>query len=537
MPTQNKNPFADVKWLRVASKVIFYTVVAVLLLIPTILALINYSEVNSDATGISSRASEVVLYDSEGKELYREHESEGHIGDTSLISIFNTFYNNMESVVSIPDNVFSNKPFIADITRSDGVHKIEFYFTTGGGACYAVDERKSYYKLSDIDSNRFLRSRYAELLYPASTPPTLKSAGGELILPTSMTWNYKNIDNTYMQAEKQTTVSGGLGYGMAGGVSFDFEVQPQKTDVRIYQNGACVFDGNVTGLDTLILDSHDTLEIFLHAAWEKSPESNFYGTIDYNFNVSIHSRAEFSLSEESFSQGEFVLFKATNITTPTKLSFTLKDSSFTPEFLFIADTAYTLIPHAALPNDSDTLTLTATYGVSSATFTVHESDKDKQVTQDKLYASALAYGMSPQLAKDEHAEYFFLADKLLAPSKTEFTQTAEYGDRMEHDEENLCFYTEYESAKPNGASVLSVGAGKVVFVGKSENHGTFVVVDMGLGLRVRYFNLSVADVRVGEYVAENDIIGKTGALFDGKREGFSLMLSCNNAILDIDELF
>jgi hypothetical protein len=64
---------------------------------------------------------------------------------------------------------------------------------------------------------------------------------------------------------------------------------------------------------------------------------------------------------------------------------------------------------------------------------------------------------------------------------------------------------------PAGATVVAINHGVVRLVEEQFFSGKSIVVDHGMGLYSMYFHLSETDVRVGDHVTKNQVIGKVGS--------------------------
>ncbi|HXH64977.1 MAG TPA: M23 family metallopeptidase [Mariprofundaceae bacterium] len=62
-----------------------------------------------------------------------------------------------------------------------------------------------------------------------------------------------------------------------------------------------------------------------------------------------------------------------------------------------------------------------------------------------------------------------------------------------------------------GAPVLAAGRGIVVFAGKTPDFGNMIMIDHGFGYKTRYGHMSSLDVKVGDMVQANQLIGRVGS--------------------------
>jgi murein DD-endopeptidase MepM/ murein hydrolase activator NlpD len=62
-----------------------------------------------------------------------------------------------------------------------------------------------------------------------------------------------------------------------------------------------------------------------------------------------------------------------------------------------------------------------------------------------------------------------------------------------------------------GTPIRAVAAGEVIYAGDNSGYGIMVVIDHGGGLGSLYAHLSATSVRVGQQVADGEVIGANGS--------------------------
>jgi len=90
------------------------------------------------------------------------------------------------------------------------------------------------------------------------------------------------------------------------------------------------------------------------------------------------------------------------------------------------------------------------------------------------------------------------------------TVTSGYGWRQDPFTREAKFHKGVDLHAPEGSDVPTAGAGRVVFSGTSSGYGTNVIVEHPNGLSTRYAHLSEALVKVGDEVADRQVIGRAG---------------------------
>ncbi len=518
-------------------RAVIYILIAAVILFPTILAIASISYSGKNNTDIEMKASSVVLYNSSGVELYRENEDERTGKDESLINIFNTIYANMEPTDTIPEDALRANVIKVEMVFKDVTHTLTCYFVPESGLSYCKNQAGASFKIPLEDSDRFLRSDFSEPIYLNATPPTLKSFRGEVILPSSLSWYYRNIDGTYALAKKAAVQGTDKLYEMSGGIAFEFETQPDTATARVFENGIMVFNNSIDKLETLVLKSDTTVDVSITATWKKADSRAYYGDTSYSFSVSIGNRAEFSIDKSKISQGEFAILTAKNITYPSRIKFTSNIPDFIPRSISQGETLYMIIPRTELPESSTKFECSVVYGVSTQAFSLELDTVSADATPKKFHDSMSILDLSMQTDGASSSQNLFLYSKKHTPEPELYEKAHAFGDSVYYEGNNmLCPFDEY-SSKLGNQYVKAVCSAKVVLIGESATMGKYAVADLGLGLRVWYCNLSTVNVEAGEYITAGKVIGTTGALLSGNGEGFSIMVTCNGTPINPNSLF
>ena len=405
-------------------KIIVCFFVAAIILLPTFLAIYTVKNANKDDDSLSNRAQSVVLYDSQGKELYREHEDEGYTGDSSLISIFNTIYDSKQLIEKLPSGVVTEEELKVELIRQSSTDVLICHFSFVEGGSYCEDEHGKYYKIPTVDSERFLASQFAEILYPNSVPPTMTTIDGDIVPPKNSEWYYQNVSGLYLRAGREQEIEPNSTYHLTSALSVNFTSQPDSCTVEIYSDGERVFLGKPSELIYLILDSNSVLSVNVTARWTYQRERAFYGTVSYSFDVIIHSRADFFINKNEFYHGEFAILKATNIGELSKLNFQ-SELDFEPSFTLVGDVAYAMIP--CPDSDIDKFDFSISYGVTSKEFSIKVT-QSPHPTQRELSNAAYGLGIDSTNFGSTTERYCFLDGDLELPSQADFQPGLCYGD-------------------------------------------------------------------------------------------------------------
>ena len=504
-------------------KLIFYAFLFAVIILPTVLAVI-YASYVGDGTVNSANIDSVILSDVNGDPLFSEEKSRNSSHD-SLIGIFNSIYENMSPTSkSFEDDTLVS--IMAEITAKSHKTDLTCYFSLTDGSGYAVDGNGSAYTISHKDSLKFLSSQYAEPLYENAVPPSLITADGDTVLPANINWKYRNIDGELLTAYRDRPTSSSDTYSVAESISLSFSTPPDKLTASVFNNGQQIFSGNLNQLSYLTLDNVSKVRVTCTATWDERSDREFSGKLYYDFVVTVHTLAAFSLDRSTLGVGEFALLKVDHVSNPSRISFNSDTTEYSPSFHFVGDTAYAVIPYTAM-GELTSISFTVSYGASKKEFQI-ESDSGVTAFNDSLVQFLASYKVNVAMSSAYSSKMFFSSEGALPQSKL-FKQTCAFGD--ETDGTASAYYSEYVSLDGYGASCYAMTGGKVVAVGTNELLGNYAVIDAGFGVRIWYCKLSVVDVTKGEFVAYGDVIGKCGSLSKDTDCGFRLMMSHGDALL------
>ena len=478
----------------------------------------------------------VVIYDTNGNEIFREIDNDELSADESLVRIFLSIKGHLEQSAPIEYSGKTEKPFIAEIIEGSITTRLTCHFSFTQGESYCVDGSGQYYKIPNEYSTFFFSSAFAELLYSNATPPTLYTESNQVITPTSADWKYKDIDEIFKTATLISTASEVKTYDMSGGISLLFDNAPDDCTVTVRDGDSLIFTGTLEQLNSIKLDTSTELTISLSAMWNEESQRSYYGTVSYEFKVIIHNRAELSISSNEIGANGFVLIKATNVTDPSRLEIKLADDATSPTPYFIGETAYVAIPYPDGYSESE-YNIFVAYGVSAKTFTVKLNDGFVS-SQHELSKTLNEVMITSQLMQLSNNSKFSLSTAPSAPETFGFTKSSDLGDSIIIG--NTFFespFVEYSVSGQQGVDIHSSFGGRVCITGDNEYLGRFIAIDCGLGIKVWYFGLSERCVSVDDYVAVGEVIGTTDTLALGVGEGFYMMVSCQDSVIDPKYLF
>jgi murein DD-endopeptidase MepM/ murein hydrolase activator NlpD len=107
-------------------------------------------------------------------------------------------------------------------------------------------------------------------------------------------------------------------------------------------------------------------------------------------------------------------------------------------------------------------------------------------------------------------EKFLQFVPLAAPMKNYYVSSL-FGKRRDPIRKRSAQHNGLDFAGEHRAKILSPSAGKVILAGKFSSYGTTVIIDHGYGLTTRYGHLSRINVKKGDLVKKEQIIGMQGS--------------------------
>lgn len=516
-------------------KIITISVITLAILFPTILAIFlgKYIEDNRDISGLEDV--EVTLFDSNGDMLFTQVGVDGESSESSLVKIFSAISSNIVPSNSEPDLSKYGDSMIAEIKNGSSISTLTCYFSMGEQESFCTDSSGQLYLIPQMYCDYFLDSHFAESLYMTAVPPTLITGDYEQILPYDASWSYLNTSGNFLRASLFKKTDRKLTFTMTGGISLNFSVQPDECTVSVLDGANIVFSGTLAELQNASLTDSANMTISMHAVWEKQSVRSYYGEQHFEFQVSVKNKAEFFTDTLNVGTDQLILISAKNVSDLSKLTFTSQFVETTPTFQKNGDIAYALFSPPLLEVD-DEITFTVSYGITSKEFTAKISAPQSNAPE----SSSSILDIKFKNASSRANKHIFLNIPFTEVDSKYFTKGTEYG--AEVDLLNNKFnspFTEYLCVNGTAISVRSLNSGLVLFTGESETLGKYVIIDLGLELKIWYCYLDSVSVTTGDYVAVGDVLGTSGALIlsSNPSQGFCTMFTYRERIIAPDCVF
>ena len=530
-----------------AGKIIIFIIIPLLVIIPTVLAVVGYYIKSDNIIGANSLKVSL-FYD--GVLIGEESDDPENENADDLVLIFDSMINKLKKSESLPNSISTNPAFDVNISTRTNTYNYKCYFSIDPNKqSYCIDSENNIYIIDTDTANAFLSSKYSETLYFNSRSPKMYSSSDEEILPYSHLWYYKDSSNSFQQAAPLKQYDSPLEYNMSGQLGLSFDIVPDTCTVRIYKSGIKIYDGNLDELSAFLVDAGTNLQFDVSAEWLEKNNNDFYGTVRYNFKVLVRDRANFILDKTAVNTGDFVLVSCTNVLDASKVEFASEPSiKCTPVFFSDNGVVRTILP---ISNglDEGEYKLTFSYGATTETLplTVSKAEKPKDYTLKTENAALLSNltnnnnhnKLADTIKSLELNNNIFIRSKFIDYRTTGAEDIAKFGalvttstGSVSHKIDGTQFVW-----KDNKNAVVSVlNSGIVVKVDNNAYLGDFVIVEHGLGLRTVYSHLDAIFVNEGDILSKGQQIGLCGSLDVVSPSGVFIMCFVYDIPINYDSL-
>lgn len=495
---------------------------AVLMIVPTIVAIVNYN-LQQGGEVSSANAVSMSLCDPLGN-TYNFHR-DGSDAEKEMLEYFVGVKSSAEEVAALPSAIESVDycSLNANTTASEAAYK--FYFTKSAEDCYYVDGNGKTYRIGEKDAQYFLESPYSAFLYENGIAPTL-SVTGQSVIADVGAWNFLNGKNEFVSAA--VAVSSEIEkVKLEGGFAMDFSIQPDMFNVKLTNkaDNEVIFEDSYDKIAGVTITDNMTVTVDVNAKWYEDKTRNYYGELSYKFEAALSAPAEFYAGTNTIQIGEFVCISAYNVTDVNNIQFaSTPDIGYTPKFFLQENgVAYALVPFKA-DLETGEYTLSFSYGGASQNVNVELTKRDNSFrTRERTYPEAIieAYYKDDVIAKAEEAlrpiaqasveNIYFDGQFVEGCSGEGVTLSSGYGHTITVKGTDISFFhSGVDYAAATGTKVVAGNAGEVVYAGYLDYTGYIVVIDHGLGLKSWYAHMGKVTVQVGDIVKTGDTIGECG---------------------------
>ncbi len=505
---------------------ILLILLAVAVFIPSVVAIVSYNRTNS-APVSEKNVRTLALSDLSGQTYTFTRESGGDADD--MIDFFLEMNAASAKVSSLPEPLVGSDFFKVTMSSTQKKADYQYYFSTDTSEAYFLAEDGTAYKIPTSFAAEFVEGKYATSLYSSAVVPVLSVSSQATVLPQSAQWSYKNSAGAFVTAPVQTAQAT-QNVSLEGGLELLFSLAPDYFNVKLTDadTGAVVFNDLYENIAALSISQSMKLNVEVTAKWYEDAARDYRGEMLYTFTSDIAAPAEFFLGETTIENGMFTVVSATNISDPSKITFTSSpDIGYEPVFYMDGGYAIALIPiKCELPAGTYTFTfkyggvteeidLAVTqrnirlfpYNVTAAIANATRTDETIAAFKEAV-AGVVSVGEGTQLWDG----IFTNPVKLQHTGPYDGVVTTGFGHTRKINATGVSYTHEgVDYITASGAKAFAVNSGKVVFTGFTALGGNTIIIEHGYGLKTWYCHLSEISVSVGDTVAIDQEIGVSGS--------------------------
>ena len=496
---------------------------SVFLLLPSLIALVSFVIIYNNLYFSASNIYDITFYDAEGKVIGSEKNYLRDAEKDGLVALFSPVTESLSTVVSISEHTEPAHKFYATVKYMNAVNEYEFQFYPSAREGYCIHDGNAYRMVGSV-VEKFLLSRFAENIYDNAEPPIMYNNAGDVIVPWRVDWNYKTVAGKYRKSTDYNFTEDILSYDMASALGVSFSIKPDICKINVYKGGELIFSGSDRDASALTFQKGEIVRVKVEAQWFYGSNEDFYGLVEYNFDVNITDRAEFYISGDSFPIGSLCSIVCANVKDVSKIEFTSEPSlPATPVFEMSSKNAVALLPILSSTKPGD-YRITFKYGAAVQTFVITvnglelgerlDSDIDAQRVRAAFTESVeqKMKELKQFAAENSRGEKLFYGSFLdYSNEEIGAVQYSSFGDvYVSSEREYMSKGHEYRFDNVGGVSIGVLNGGQVIKTGYNNYLGNYVIISHGCGLTTWYAHLSVIDVNVGDFVVREQTVGKTG---------------------------
>lgn len=496
------------------------TVILVLvMLIPSVVAIINYS-IQQGGEADSHNTIKLTMTDTAGN-VYVFDRGDG----MDMINYFLDIPADSVSIGVLPSTIEAGAFYQIVLTTAVKDFGYKYYFTQSAADCYYMAGDGSVYKIGEETADTFLNGKYSACIYENGLAPGL-TVSGQACVADSASWNFKNAKGEFVAADTSAMIKNETeSLSLEGGIAMNFSVEPDSLALKITDSagGNVIFDDEYENIAGLTVSDSMNVKIEATAKWYEDAERNYFGEQSYVFNAALSAPARFNAGATSVQIGEFICVTGENIGNVDNITFTSEPSiDYTPVFYKDGDKAHALIPFNWNLAAGE-YTLGFSYGGSSQEIKIALTARDNPFRDSSVTianATVNSFGTDDARTKCEEA--------LLSIAKTgdenkywsgSFLTGIDgsvivggFGHNYKVSGTDITYrHTGVDYRANEGSDVKAVNNGKVVYAGYLDYSGYTVVIEHGWGLKSWYAHMSKASTEVGADVNKGDVIGSAGS--------------------------
>jgi murein DD-endopeptidase MepM/ murein hydrolase activator NlpD len=305
-------------------------------------------------------------------------------------------------------------------------------------------------------------------------------------------------------------------------LTFDFDDSPSDVIENIYIEDALIDSYSLDSNQILLPTIEGNYRLELECTWSQDPEKTYYGTSTYNFYAKLDLPTEFSISNESVSQGDMLVLTASNVNDTQEVIITteLMDSvnvyknndkyiAFIPIDTLTPPMDYIITASTTELNYNQETTAEFTITVLDTEFIEQQLEATTSMSslltdENYAYDDALT-----EIAYSSPIQEKLFEGNFLAP--VEGRISTEFGtERYTNGSTIPSRHLAIDLAVPEGTPIAATNTGVVVLSGALKIKGNTIIIDHGMGIYSFYYHLHELYASTGALITKGDIIGTVG---------------------------
>lgn len=514
---------------RTLKNVLLGVLAAVLLFVPTYIALISYRTSGNWRSMLTGSGTALTVKSTEGQVLFA-----GSAGDAHNSAMTERLAGMMTAGQVVHETPEEGQSEIFEaVAQMPGRSRTYKLYYTSTDRSYLEDVTAGVmYAVGSSDMLGFLQ----EFFYAKSDEelhlPVLR-AGETAVSPTYLHWSHKTDSGFLGDVPERTYADEEVTYEVGKNISFSFDETPDEATLRVVSGAETLYDGKLADFTGLKLSDSTTLKVVLQAKWAERADRPYCGEIGYSFYLNYKATPTFSISTTSATIGEYLVLSVKDVPSALGVTVTSEPSmGVTPMFYEDDDYMRAIVP-LSMSLSGGTYRLTVRVGDAEQSFDVQLEERstlsrtyeaDKALINKAHSAAALAeYAeLLESIGSSRSGKIYFdgafidyyrnlASDDINVTLKLGFGHYRTLSVTKEKYQMDGVDFVITSNSSSSGVALPVLNAGRVDYVGSCAYLGNFVVVDHGMGLRTWYCHLSETSVRTGTVLAKGDVIGKTGS--------------------------
>lgn len=494
-------------------KVYVYIIALIICLIPVPIAVANYMMSNAAPVSMDTvEQIDIVAPDGSSYSVSKDSDRYDIIGLAVEIS------ENAQKQIMLPDHIIDSPYFTFTFHTRGTKTDYKYYFSEDIESAYYVNSSGIAYHIPAQAAEKFVNTEYSHSIFDNYQPP--KACINSTVLnPSVSNWEFKNHKNEYIVSKTYTGENEAV--ETYGTPAITFDIEPDMLTVKLTDGDNIIYDGMYSSLSNNDI-SKVVANAEITATWYDDSARNYRGELTYNLDINFKEPPVFYLSSNTAVTGNVLTVSVLNADNLDNINISC-EPSLGVDFKFYNGEKYM---YALIPISRDVIpgsyVITADYsGQSKTQFQI-------DVTSD--YKESYPYNIEEELFNSVYTdanikEYSDLFAKLVNKSSStplfdgKFIsglpygtfESADFGTLLTISNNDVSFVSpgKYYTCT-NASNIKAVNSGKVIYAAENALAGKMVAVDHGIGVVSIYKHLSSIDVKVGDSVTKDTVLGVSG---------------------------